>query len=128
MGAVLAAGLALSGCGGDKSAETAATEATAPAAAAGPLATPDEVNGATITGKVTFTGQKPTMPTLDMSANPACERSHKGTEQKSEEVVVNPNGTLKSVFVWVKSGLPSGQRWAAPATTVSLDQNGCMNF
>ena len=54
---------------------------------------PDEANGATVTGKVAFTGDKPKMATMDMSANPACERAHKDAPQKSEEVVVNANGT-----------------------------------
>ena len=125
MGAVLAGSLILAGCGGDKPGATAGTEASTPAAS-GPPAVPDEANGGIITGKVAFTGEQPKMPILDMSANPACERAHKGAAQKSEEVVVNPNGTLKNVFVWVKSGLPAGQQWAIPATAVTLDQNGCM--
>src|ERR1035441_4934880 len=124
--AVLAATLTLAGCGGDKPAETAKTEATAPAAAGGALAVPDEANGGTITGKVAFTGEKPKMATLDMSANPVCERAHKGSAQKSEEVIVNENGTLKYAFVWVKSGLPADKQWAVPTTVVSLDQSGCM--
>jgi len=126
MGAVLAGGLTLAGCGGEKPAETAKTEATAPAAAGGAAAVPDEANGGTITGKVAFAGEKPKMATLDMSANPACERAHKGSGQKSEEVVVNDNGTLKYVFVWVKSGLPADKQWAVPTNQVSLDQSGCM--
>src|SRR5664279_3134471 len=125
MGAILAGSLTLAGCGGGKPAENAGTEVSAPAASGPPLV-PDEANGGTIAGKVSFTGEKPKMPEIDMSANPACERAHKGTGQKSEEVVVNGNGTLKNVFVWVKSGLPAGQRWAVPSTTVSLDQVGCM--
>src|ERR1035437_6469782 len=124
IGAVLAASLTLAGCGGEKPAETAKTDA--PAAAGGALSTPDEANGGTITGKVAFTGEKPKMATLDMSANPACERAHKGAPQKSEEVVVNDNGTLKNTFVWVKSGLPADKQWAVPTTAVTLDQNGCM--
>ena len=127
MGAVLAGTLALAGCGSDKPAETAAkTESAAPPAAGGGTTTPDEANGGTVTGKVAFTGEKPKMATLDMSANPACERSHKGEPVKSEEVVVNGNGTLKNTFVWVKSGLPEATKWAVPAGTTSLDQNGCM--
>ena len=125
MAAVVAGGLILAGCGGDKPAETAGTEASSPAAS-GPPAVPDEANGGMITGKVAFTGEKPRMPVLDMSASPACERAHKGVEPESEEVIVNRNGTLKNVFVWVKSGLPAGQRWAVPATAVTVDQNGCM--
>jgi plastocyanin len=59
-----------------------------------------------------------------MSANPVCMRSHT-TPQKSEEVMVNDNGTLKNAFVWIKSGLPDKQ-WPVPTTSVSLDQDGCM--
>src|ERR1039457_4312430 len=114
MGADLAGSLILGGCGGDKPAETAKTEATAPSAAGGALATPDEANGGTITGKVAFAGEKPKMATLDMSANPACERAHKGVPQKSEEVVIKEHGTLKNSFVWVKSGLPADKQWAVP--------------
>ena len=124
MGAVLIGSLTLVSCGGDKPPETAKTEGTAPAAGGG-TATPDEANGATVTGKVAFAGEKPKLATLDMSANPACERAHKGSPQKSEEAIINDNGTLKYVFVWVKSGLPDKQ-WAVPTTPVSLDQNGCM--
>jgi len=122
----LGGALALAGCGGDKPPETAKSEATAPAAGGGGTATPDEANGGTVTGKVAFTGEKPKMATLDMSANPACERSHKGEPVKSEEVIVNPNGTLKYAFVWVKSGLPADKEWAVPAGTTELDQTGCM--
>src|SRR5450432_4311767 len=126
--ATLAATLALAGwlasCGGDKPPETAKTDAAAPAAG-GAAAMPDEANGGTVTGKVAFTGDKPKMATMDMSANPACERAHKDAPAKSETVVVNGNGTLKYAFVWVKSGLPD-KNWAVPTTAVLLDQNGCM--
>ena len=126
IGAVLICSLTLINCGGgEKPAETAKTEPTAPAAGAGGGATPDEANGGTITGKVAFTGDKPKMATLDMSAQPKCEAAHKGEPVKSQEVVVNSNGTLKNAFVWVKSGLPDKQ-WAIPANAITLDQHGCM--
>ena len=126
MGLALAGTLALAGCGGDKPADVAKTEAPAAAAGGGGTATPDEANGGTVTGKVAFAGEKPKMATLDMSANPVCERSHAGAPVKSEEVVVNANGTLKNAFVWVKSGLPADKTWAVPAGTTTLDQHGCM--
>src|SRR5258708_2295757 len=122
IGAVLTCSLTLLNCGGDKPPETAKSEGAAPA---GGTATPDEANGGTITGKVAFTGEKPKAATLDMSAQPKCEAKHTGGPVKSEEVIVNPNGTLKYAFVWVKAGLPDKQ-WAVPATAVSLDQNGCL--
>ncbi|HEY3839193.1 MAG TPA: carboxypeptidase regulatory-like domain-containing protein [Bryobacteraceae bacterium] len=89
-----------------------------------PMATVDEANGATISGKVAFTGEKPKMPAIDMSANPMCERQHK-TPQLAETVVINPNGTIRYAFVWIKSGLPKA-RWNSPQTNVVLDQNGCV--
>jgi len=126
IGAVFGCSLTLISCGGgDKPAETAKSDATAPAAGGGALATPDEANGGTVTGKVSFTGDKPKLATLDMSAQPKCEAAHKGSV-KSQEVVLNDNGTLRYVFVWVKSGLPADKQWAISPNAVQLDQNGCM--
>jgi hypothetical protein len=114
--------LLLLSCGGSKE-EAKKDEASQPAAA--PAAAPvDEANAATVTGKVTFAGTAPSMKTIDMSANPACARAHT-TAQKSEEVVVNGNGTLANTFVWIKSGLPDRQ-WPAQSAPVTLDQKGCM--
>jgi len=113
--------LVLAGCGGSK---TEAPKTETAAAPAGGTATPDEVNGATITGKVTFDGQKPVMRNIDMSAKPECSRVHP-TPVKSEEVVINDNGTVKYAFVWVKSGLPD-KTWQVPTSAVMLDQTGCM--
>src|SRR5438552_1054271 len=42
-----------------------------------------------------------------------------------ETVIVNPNGTLANVFVYVKSGLPETYKAPAPAGAVTLDQDGC---
>jgi plastocyanin len=111
--------LLLASCGGSKTEEKAA-EATSSA----PTATIDEANGATVTGKVEFTGTKPVMRNISMDATPACARAH-STPQKSEEVVVNDNGTLRYAFVWVKAGLPDVQ-WPMPTESVSLEQEGCM--
>jgi hypothetical protein len=110
----------LSGCGGGSEPKKEESKAAPPPAAA-PI---DEANAATVTGKVSFTGEKPKMKNIDMSANPACSRAH-STPQKSEEVVVNDNGTLKYAYVWVKSGLPDRQ-WPTPSGAVTLDQKGCM--
>ena len=59
-----------------------------------------------------------------MASNPNCERQHK-TPQKAEIVIVNPNHTLKNVFVWIKDGLPRA-RWTPPAEPARLDQRGCV--
>ncbi len=111
--------LFLAACGGAK--EEAKKEA-APAAAAAPAV--DEASAASISGKVMFTGDKPTMKTISMDATPACSRQH-ATAQKSEEVVINADGSLKNVFIYVKAGLPS-QQWPAPTTPAKLDQKTCI--
>jgi plastocyanin len=126
IGVGLAFALTLGGCGGGEKAEAPKADAGATPAAAGGAAVPDDVNGATITGKVIFDGTKPVMKTLDMSAVPACTTAHKGAPVKSEEVVVNDNGTLKNAFVWIKAGLPADKTWQVPATPVTITQEGCV--
>jgi len=81
-------------------------------------------NAATVTGKVVFSGAKPVVRNIDMSAVPQCQRAHP-TAAKTETAIVNANGTLRYTFVWIKSGLPAKQ-WPAPATHVKIDQKGCV--
>src|SRR6266481_166083 len=111
--------LLLAGCGGKapETSEAPKKEAAAPAAM-------DDANAGSITGKVSFAGDKPVMKNLSMDATPACARAHT-TPQKSQEVVENENGTLKNVFVWVKAGLPDKQ-WSPPGGAAKLEQKGCM--
>lgn len=75
-----------------------------------------------VTGKVAFDGAAPKMARLNMNADPVCMKAHKDPVF-SEEVVVNKNGTLKNVLVYVKDGL--GKKFDAPATKVEFDQEGC---
>ena len=76
-----------------------------------------------ISGKVMFTGAKPTLRAVSMDATPACARMHK-EPPKSEQVVINADGSLKNTFVYVKSGLPDG-KWPVPGK-VTVDQLGCV--
>jgi plastocyanin len=89
-----------------------------------PAAHVDEGTAGTISGRVLFTGAAPAMPEIDFSSNPQCERQHH-TPQKAETVVVNPNKTLRNVFIRIKDGLPRA-RWTPPAQAVQLDQKGCV--
>ena len=84
----------------------------------------DGQGAATVTGKVKFTGAKPTNPAIDMSEEPKCKAKYTSTPTK-ETVVVNPNGTLANVFVYVKSGLPASAKYETPKTAVLIDQDGC---
>jgi plastocyanin len=104
----------LVGCGGSKQVPTQEV----------PTARIDPATAASIVGKVTFIGKAPVMPVLDMSPNPACERLNK-KPRHAEEVVVNPNGTLRNTFVWIKAGL-GNTKWDPPAESAKLDQHGCV--
>jgi plastocyanin len=81
------------------------------------------MGSATIVGKVLFAGAKPAARPVIMDATPACARMHK-EPPRSEEVVVNADGSLKNVFVHIKSGLAEG-KWPVPGK-VTVDQNGCI--
>ena len=81
-------------------------------------------HAATVTGKVVYTGPKPVVRTLDMSANPACQRAHT-TPAKTETAILNGNGTLKYTLVWIKSGLPA-KTWPTPTAHALIEQKGCM--
>lgn len=117
--------LLLVNCGGPKTqSENTQSKEQPTKKAAGTPAGIDEASSGSISGKVNFEGSKPVMKTIDMSATTACAKEH-SAPQKSEEVVVNTNNTLKYVFVWVKAGVPD-RPWAAPTGPVVLDQTGCM--
>ncbi len=78
---------------------------------------------ATVSGKVNFEGTAPAVEKIGADADPACQMVHPDGIS-SEETVVNPNGTLKNVFVYIKEGL-AGKTFEAPKTPVVLDQLGC---
>jgi plastocyanin len=113
--------LLLAACSGPKTQSENAPPKSEPANS---VAAVEDANAGSISGKVSLTGDAPVMKTIDMSATPACAKEHP-TPQKSEEVVVNGNHTLKYVFVWVKSGVPE-RTWPTPKTPAVLDQIGCM--
>jgi plastocyanin len=112
------AALLLSNCSGTKPAETKAPEPAAPV-----YFKVDPSTAGTITGTVKFTGRKAARKPVDMSNDPACVEAHHGKPYDQSEVV-NPNGTLANVFVYVKTGL-EGKQFPIPATPVTIDQKGC---
>jgi hypothetical protein len=81
-------------------------------------------DSASFSGKVTFEGTAPKMKKIKTDADPKCAEMHADSPLMSEEVVVNPDGTLKNVFVYVKSGL-EGKTFDTPKTPVTIDQTGC---
>ena len=122
-GAAMAAGAAMVGCGG--AGDGAKDAAKAPGEVAVAYTKVDPATAAKVTGKVTYTGPKPVRKVIDMSSEETeCRRSHKGPVQ-SEEVILNADGTLANVFVYVSAGL-EGKKFEPPKTPVKLNQSGCM--
>jgi hypothetical protein len=80
---------------------------------------------ASISGKVGLDGDAPKAKNIKMDADPKCAELHADEPAKSQEVVVNDDGTLRNVFVYVKSGL-AGKTYEKPSTPVELDQQGCI--
>lgn len=74
-------------------------------------------------GVVQFSGKAPKRRPVDMGADETCSQMH-GKRPLDETVIVNPNGTLRNVFVWVKKGL-EGWKFPVPAEVKVLDQRGC---
>ena len=86
--------------------------------------TPDQ-GGATVMGRVRFTGTKPAMRRIDMSEEAQCQAKYKGPPPTEETVLVGANGALANTFVYIKSGLPASFKAAAATTPVVIDQDGC---
>ncbi len=77
---------------------------------------------AVISIKAPFEGQAPAAETLKADADPKCKLMHpEGIV--SDAVIVNANGTLKNVFVYVKEGVTG--KFEAPKEVVHFNQTGC---
>ena len=120
---LLIVALLAAACGGGAKEEPAKTETEAPAAQ--PAAPIDEATAATVSGKVSFAGAKPAVKKIRMDAEKYCAEQHSGGAVDAEDVVVNDNGTLANVFVYVKEGL-GDRTFPVPSQAVTLDQKGCM--
>ena len=77
-----------------------------------------------ITGRTAFTGVAPAPQKIDTNADPVCAGLHATEPLYVEDVVVNPNNTLRNVFVYVKSGL-EGKIFEPVSQPAVLDQKGC---
>ena len=109
--------LVMAGCGGGDGGGGGAGGA---AAVENPV---DAATAGNIAGSVVFEGDAPSMDDIDMSSESVCAAKHASTPMV-QEVVVNSNGTLANVFVYVKEGLESLQ-FPTPEA-VLLNQDGCV--
>ncbi len=92
--------LVMAGCGGGDGGGGGSADAGG-AAIENPV---DASTAGNITGSIVFEGDAPSMAAIDMSGESVCADKH-STTQMIQEVVVNSNGTLANVFVYVKEGL-----------------------
>ena len=127
---LLIAIVAAIGCGSGKPQDASATSdeqsgSVAPIQLAEAPADAQPVPGggsASIRGTVRVTGTPPAREKIKMDADPVCQQQHTSPAY-SNEVVVNDNGMLRDVVVYVKEGL-SGT-FPAPTAPVTLEQSGC---
>ncbi len=82
-----------------------------------------DVRAAVLTAKAAFSGTPPAAEKIKADADPKCKLMHPDGIA-SEAVIVNSNGTLKNVFVYVKEGL-SGKTFDVPKEPVIFNQEGC---
>lgn len=76
-----------------------------------------------ITGKITFEDSQRETRRIDISEDEECVKLNPdGLYDRS--VVVNKDGTLSNVFVYIKNGLEA-KKLDPPAEPVMLDQRGC---
>ncbi len=119
----IAAALSMAGCG-SKEPAPASREAESRPAPAAPATPVDTASAGSVSGKVSFAGSKPAAKVIRMEAEPACKGLH-SSPVNSEEAVVNTDGTLQHVFVYVKEGL-GNRTFDTPKSAVTLDQKGCI--
>ena len=80
-------------------------------------------NAATVVARVLLKVVPPPMKVINTASDQYCAMVHKTNKLTAEEVVPNPNGTLRNAFVFVSEGVTGN--YAAPKTPVLLDQLGC---
>jgi plastocyanin len=111
------AGLAILVVGSDRSLGAAA------GASAG-AARPDAGSGASVVGKVKFTGQLPAATRVSMNADPSCAKLHPAPAM-GQEFMAGSDNTLGNVIVFISDGL-GNRSFDTPAEAVTFEQKGCM--
>lgn len=102
--------------------ETPADETAEPKAE--PAKPAAALGDSSIKGKASFKGTAPKMANINMAADKVCKSQH--DEAVTEQtVIVNENGTLKNVLVYVSDGLPE-TKFTPPAGPVTINQEGCL--
>ncbi len=85
---------------------------------------PARAEGGTVSGKVVFEGQAPAPQPIHFGAERQCALMHGDKMPVNEDLVVNPNGTVRWTLVYVKEGVTGP--YTAPDEAVVIDQVGCV--
>lgn len=80
--------------------------------------------GATLSGKVSFEGEAPKAVPIQFGAEKQCADMHKDNPPVNEDIVINPDKTVKGALIYIKEGA-KGQ-FPAPEEPVTIDQKGCV--
>lgn len=111
---------ALPGCGGS---EDAPGDAPAPEATGTPADTAQAETGTGVKGTAKWNGPIPERAVLDTEGDPKCFALHMSDPLLSDREVINDDGGIQHVFVYVKNP-PEGDH-PVPAEPALLDQVGC---
>ena len=111
--------------GGNGSTTPGETEPSAAAPQPPGLRPIDPATAATVRGSIRFEGIPPVMEQVDTSSNKDCHATHVDDPLHRETVVVNDNGTLKDVLVYVRKGLDGYQIPPVTDAPAVLDQKQC---
>lgn len=84
---------------------------------------PLTAQAAVLSGKVAFEGDAPAPKPINFGAEKQCAAMHGDKMPVNEDLVVNPNKTVKWALVYIKEGATPSP---APADAVMIDQKGCM--
>jgi len=80
-------------------------------------------SGASVVGKVKFTGQLPQPAHVSMNSDPSCAKLHPGPAM-SQDFLAGSDNSLGNVIVFISDGL-AGRTFDVPAEAVTFEQKGC---
>jgi len=80
--------------------------------------------GGTITGTVKFSGTPPPPTPINFGAEQQCALAHGTTPPMIENLVINSNGTVRDVLIYVTGEVPG--QYAAPTEPLVFHQHGCI--
>ncbi len=87
-----------------------------------PIAVAD--GGGTITGTVKFSGAPPPPTPINFGAEKQCALVHGTTPPNVEDIVINSNGTVRDVLIYVTGEVPG--QYAPPTEPFVFEQHGCI--